>query len=319
MDNFFKSSYIIKLVLKWKWQLLIILFSTIVLSIIFSGPYFIKPKYKSYAVIYPANIAPYSAENNTEQMLQLLKSEDILVSIINKFHLNREYKVDTNDKYFRSKMINILSSNMSIKKTEYESVLIEVLDQDAVQACDMLKEFLNLMNDKARQLQRQKTSEIVKINHDQMIDKQHAIDSIEDRLEILRKEYNILDYNIQVKEYSKGYVKSVTSGHGNNTNDIAVTLQNLKTFGGEYKLLEAYLYGLLQSYNIIRTEYDKSVSDLSKNLTYANIVTNPVVADKKCYPIRWLIVLVTSVSTLLFSLMLFSFIGNKRKTENIPQ
>jgi hypothetical protein len=49
------------------------------------------------------------------------------------------------------------------------------------------------------------------------------------------------------------------------------------------------------------------------------MVTNPVPADKKSYPVRWLIIAITSVSALLFSLMLFSFIGNRRKSEDITQ
>jgi uncharacterized protein involved in exopolysaccharide biosynthesis len=319
MDNFFKSSFIIKLVLKWKWHLLVVFVLSVILSVVFSEPFFIKPRYKSFAVVYPANISPYSAENNTEQMLQLLNSEDLLLSIVKKFKLNQEYKVDTNDKYFRTKVLGRLKDNLNIKKTEYESILIEISDHDAAKACEMVKEFINLMNLKARELQRQKTSEIVKINYDQMTNKLHQIDSIENRLQTLRKEYNILDYNIQVKEYSKGYVKNISGGKGNAKNDISTTLENLKNYGGEYRLLESYLESLVVSYNGLKGEYDRSLSDMTKELTYTNIVTTPVPADKKSYPIRWLIVSITSVSALLFSLMLFSFIGARRKTEEITQ
>jgi hypothetical protein len=292
---------------------------SVIFSVIFSGPFFIKPKFKSFAVIYPANIAPYSAENNTEQMLQLLNSEDLLLGIVKKFKLNIEYQIDTADKYYRTKVLGRLKNNLSVRKTEYESVVIEIADYDANQACEMVKEFINLMNLKARELQRNKTAEIVKINFDQMTDKLRQIDSIENRLKTLRKDYNILDYKIQVKEYSKGYVKNVTNGKGNIKNDISTTLENLKTYGGEYYLLDTYLWGLINSYNIIKTDYDKSISDLNKELTYANMITNPVPADRKSYPIRWLIVTITSVSAILFSLMLFSFIGNRRKSEEITQ
>jgi uncharacterized protein involved in exopolysaccharide biosynthesis len=319
MDNFFKSSYIIKLILKWKWHLLVIFFLSVLLGVVFSDPFFIKPKYKSYSVIYPANIAPYSAENNTEQMLQLLNSDDLLLGIVKKLKLNHEYGIDTSDKYYRTKVLGRLKSNLNIRKTEYESVIIEIFDHDAVQACEMVKEFINMMNLKARQLQREKTAEVVRINYDQMNDKLRQIDSIEKRLQLLRKEYNILDYKIQVKEYTKGHVKEVTAGRGSSKNDISTTLDNLKIYGGEYRLLNSYLLGLIKSYNTIKEEYDKSVSDLNKELTYANIVTNPVPAEKKSYPVRWLIVTIISISALLFSLMLFSFIGARKKTEKISQ
>ncbi len=314
MDNFFKSTNIIKLLLNWKWHLLIIISSAIVLSIVFSGPYFIKPKYKSYAVIYPSNIAPYSTENNTEQMLQLLKSEDLLFNIARKFNLNVEYKIDSTDKYYHSEIIQRLGDNISIKKTEYESVLIEVYDNNPVQACNMVKEFINEMNLEARKLQRDKTAEVVKIEFNQMISKKRQIDSIENRMQYLRKEYNILDYNIQVKEYSKGFVK--LGGHESSSSPISLTLDNLKQYGGEYRMLNLFIEDLIKSFNTIKADYDKSISDMNKELTYASIVTNPIPADEKAYPIRWLIVTVTTLSAFLLSIMLFLLIGmRKNKSE----
>jgi capsular polysaccharide biosynthesis protein len=305
--------------LKWRWHLIVIFCITVILSIVFSGPFFIKPKYKSFAVLYPSNIAAYSEESTTEQMLQLLKSEDMLLSIVKKFKLYEEYNVDTTDRYYRTKIIAQVEDNLIIRKTEYESVVIEVFDENPHKACDMVNDFIDIMNLKARELQRSKTAEVVKINHDQMADKLRQIDSIENRLMVLRKDYNILDYNIQVKEYSKGYVKGIASGKVNSKNEIATTLDNLKSYGGEFKLLDAYLLGLIESYNKIKTEYDKSLSDMSKELTYANIVTKPVPAEKKSYPVRWLIVGISSISALLLSLMLFSFIGARKKTEEITQ
>ena len=315
MDNFFKSSSILKSILTWKWHLLIIMSAAILLSTMFSGPYFIKPKYKSYAIIYPSNIAPYSTENNTEQMLQLFNSEDLLLDIVNQFKLYIEYNIDTTAKNYRTSIIQQLKENLSVKKMEYESVLIEIYDENPIQACDMVKEFINRMNFKARQLQRGKTAEVVKLLNNELMDKRQQIDTIESRMQFLRKEYNILDYDIQVKEYSKGYVKSISGGHGNAKNDISNTLDNLKQYGGEYRLLDSYLAGLITGYNEVKKDYDKSVSDLNKELTYANIVTNPVPADRKSYPVRWLIVTITTISSVVLSLMLFSLLGARRKKQ----
>jgi uncharacterized protein involved in exopolysaccharide biosynthesis len=319
MTNFFKSSYIIKLVLNWKWHLLVIFILAVALSSIFSGPTFIKPKYKSYAVIYPSNIAPYSTETTTEQMLQLLKSEDILFDVVKKFKLYEEYKIDTSGKYYRAKIIKKLEDNITIKRTAYESVLIEVYDNSPIQACEMVNEILRLMNQKAQYLQRNKTAEIVKIYLDQLEFKRKQIDSIETRLNYLRTNYNILDYNIQVEEYSKGYVKKINLQRGGINDDISTTLNNLKQFGGEYRLLDASLWGLQEAYIELKREYDKSLSDLNKELTYANIVTKPIVPDKKAYPVRWLIVCITTISSILLSLILFSTIDSLKKSETTPQ
>jgi hypothetical protein len=317
MDELFKTTNIIRLILRWKWPLLIIFLVALIASSVLSGPYFIKPKYKSFAIVYPANLTPYSDENNTEQLLQVLQSEDLLFQIAKDFKLAKDYGLDTTDYLFRSKLMKKLSENVFIKRTEFESVMIEVYDYDANRAYKMVFALIDLMNYKIRNMHQEKAAEMVNLYKFELDQKQHQIDSIEGRLQFLRKEYNILEYKTQVKEYSKGFVKSITSGHKNPPVEINNTLTNLKEHGGEYTLLESYLWGLTNDYNQIKSEYDKAITDFNKKLTYSSVVTNPIAADKKSKPIRWLIVTITTASSLLLGLILFSIFGNPvRKDEN---
>ena len=53
-----------------KWQGFIFWLLSAILAGVFSGPTFITPKFESHAIVYPANIEPYSDESETEQMLQ---------------------------------------------------------------------------------------------------------------------------------------------------------------------------------------------------------------------------------------------------------
>lgn len=317
MDELLKTTNIIRLIFRWKWPLLIIFLVALLASSVLSGPYFIKPKYKSFAIVYPANLTPYSDENNTEQLLQVLQSEDLLYKIAMDFKLAKDYNLDTTDYMFRSKLMKKLTENVLIKRTEFESVMIEVFDYDANRALKMVNKLIDLMNEKIRNLHQEKAAEMVNFYKFQLDNKQQQIDSIENRLQYLRKEYNILEYKTQVKEYSKGYVKSITSGHKNPPAEINNTLTNLKEHGGEFTLLESYLWGLMNDYNQIKSEYDKAITDYNKKLTYSSVVTHPIAADKKSKPVRWLIVTITTSSALLLGLILFSIFGNPvRKEEN---
>jgi len=102
MDNFFNSKNIVDILLKWKLHLAIIVVVTVAVSAIISSPLVITPLYKSYTVVYPSNISPYSDENETEQMVQILQSRDIRDSVIMKFDLARHWKIDSNYQYFMS-------------------------------------------------------------------------------------------------------------------------------------------------------------------------------------------------------------------------
>ena len=92
MENYFSNIHMMNIFFKWKWHLLAIAVIAALLAAIFSGAVFIKPRYKSYALIYPSNIAPYSDESESEQMLQWMLSEDIRDSVMKKFDLPKHYE-----------------------------------------------------------------------------------------------------------------------------------------------------------------------------------------------------------------------------------
>jgi hypothetical protein len=316
MNSFFDSKNLLQLILKWKIHIAIITVVAIALSILFSSPFFIKPKYKSFAIVYPSNLIPYSSETPTEQMLQLFKSEDISFTLVQKFHLARHYGIDTTDSKYFSKLKDEFDGNVSISKTEFESIIIEVYDTDPILACNMVREIINMMNIKARDLQREKTSEVVNIYKDQLDFKKHQIDSIQARMTFLRQEYNLFDYNIQVKEMTKGYVKNLSGSHGGSS-EINKLMGNLGEYGGEFQFLDGYLSSLTKSYAKIKTEYDQSYSDLTKQLTYTNIVTSPYPAENKSYPVRWLIVLVSTFSCLFLAVIIISIIERTRSRKKV--
>ena len=213
-------------------------------------------------------------------MLQLLKSEDIIFKIADKFKLGPRYSIDSNDVYYKSKIINKYNDMVAVHKTEYESVYIEAFDFDPIVACNIVSEIIHQMNLKARDLQRNKTMEIVKLYKDQLDFKMKQIDSIEKRMTVLRKEYNVMSYDYQIKEITKGLATNNASGR-KISNDVEKTFENIKVYGGEYVNLDRYLLSLANSYNDIKVLYDKSLSDATKELTYANLDTTPVPVDKK--------------------------------------
>ncbi|NLA24225.1 MAG: hypothetical protein GX879_04585, partial [Bacteroidales bacterium] len=54
-----------------------------------------------------------------------------------------------------------------------------------------------------------------------------------------------------------------------------------------------------------------------KELSFAHVVTHPYPADKKSYPIRWLIILFSVVGSLFASIMVISIIeSHKEKSQN---
>ena len=95
MNEYLQSADIFKMLARYSKPLIIVGVISLVASAIFSGPAFIKPKYKSFAILYPTNLIAYSQESATEQLVQLLQSADIRDQLINSFNLYQHYEIDT--------------------------------------------------------------------------------------------------------------------------------------------------------------------------------------------------------------------------------
>ena len=134
--------------------------------------------------------------------------------------------------------------------------------------------------------------------------KKNEIDSLEVLLEEYRLKYGILDYAAQTKEYSRAYARALSGGNQKALAESRRMLDLLAQKGGEYQIIEDRQYKAKSSYNDFKLDVENLKKDLVKEWTYEHIVTSPIPADKKSYPIRWLIV-VASVGASVFLAFLF--------------
>ncbi|PID94008.1 MAG: hypothetical protein CSA95_05045 [Bacteroidetes bacterium] len=321
MENYFSNLNLLKLINKWKFHLLIILFLALVGSAFLSGPRFVKPRFKSVAIVYPSNIAPYSDESETEQMLQWFGSQDIKDRIVEIFDLGKHWGIDKNYKHYYSTMMYEYGRNIKISKTMYESVAIEVTDYDAQRACDIANELIKLYNQKIRKIHRAKYREVVDAYERMMAWKMTEIDSVESVLYDIRTTYGIVDYGTQSHEMARGFLRTV-DGAGNariNTQEVNKLKNNMELHGGEFVIANTRLYKLMEEYNLISREYDIAKKELDKEFSYTNVVSYPYPADKKSSPVRWLIVLVTLVATFLVSMFVISLVENHKLREELKK
>jgi len=320
MESQFYNINILHLLLKWKYHIGIIVLIAIVLSAIFSGPVFITPKFKSYAVVYPSNIAPYSDENETEQMLQIIQSRDITDQIIEMYNLSEHYKIDKDYKYYYTTMLWEYSQNVSISKTPNEAVSIEVRDKDPQTACNMVNSMIDLYNNKVRELHEEKFGEVVQMYERALTKKENYIDSLKLRLQELGVNYGLLDFSHQSEQVTRGHLKTFDGAGSSRVNEKEVEKlkNNLEDKGGELMLLRNLLNTESIKYIDMKNEYDIAKMDYDRKFTYTNVITKPYVADKKAYPVRWLIVVVTALAaffvTFISILILENFKGMSAKT-----
>ena len=309
-----KNFDLLNILWKWKRTLLIVIGLSVILSSIFSSSYFIKPKYKSVAVIYPSNLTPYSEESPTEQMLQLFQSDSIFNHVADYFHLIQHYRLDSGSATIHNDLLGMYNENVSIKKTEYEAVKIEVMDQQPEVACNMINEMVNAFNAFTLNINKAKSRELVKIYADQMKTKEIQIDSINTALKELGVKFGIIDYKAQSRELSKEYYRTVASGNEKKITELTNALRNLEERGGKFHELQQHLVQATGEYAKLVSQHNTVVNDSEKFLTYTNVVVKPFPSDKKAYPVRWLIVTIATFAATLFSLILIMIIEGRRNS-----
>lgn len=307
MNNEFSFSGLIKLFRRNIKALLIIGLVATILSGIFSGPQFIRPKFKSTAVVYPENLFPYSIESQTEQMIQIFNATSIRDFIIDKYDLYVRWEVDTTSKKAKHYINEMYNENISVNRTNYESVIINVMDFSADTAKLIADDILEQFNAKTREIKRSKSREGLVMAEEALVYRRTKIDSIAKRLDSLRLEKNILHYDIQATQVTQGYYRMLAMGKGGAKIDEARDLlTNLETYGGEFIELSLMMRYYLDDYAKWTIQRNDFYNDVNKRLTYLSVIENPEVPVKKSYPVRWVIVVSVVMGTMLMAVVLIS-------------
>ena len=315
MANYFNNQNLLEIVWKWKKHFIVVGILAFVLSAFFSSSIFIKPKYKSTARIYPSiNIYVFSEESQSEQLLEFITSPDIKLQTIEAFNLDQVYRIKKDESQYLTRMMNEFNDNVKFKKTEFETIEIQVMDTDPVRASNMCDSIVSFLNEKVRLIHKIKHDEVAGIAKRDYAYISHKVDSLEEKLNFLRTNYQILDYRLQTEEITKGMVR-VLAQQGKNSpagKELTLWLKNLSEKGGEFEILDKQQRKMISQKDSIMKVYDQSISSANKKISYGQLVERPMPADKKSYPVRSVIVLLSTLSALFVALLAILLIENKQ-------
>ena len=242
MESFFKTQSLFNLILKWKFHLAGFVILAGILAIIFSSDFFIKPKYESSAVIYPSGMKSFSDESETEQMLEIISSNDIMFKLIETFDLPKHYDIDREQKQYIHKIVKAFQGNVSFKKTANEAVEIVVRDENPQIASDMVDSIISFYNEKVLNINKLKSAELVVIYKNEMIKRNAEIDSLSSVITRLRKEYGILHMPAQVEKFTEAIYL------GKSLNEAREVLGGWKEMGSEYQKTDSLFFYAIADY-----------------------------------------------------------------------
>jgi len=305
---------LIRVLFNYKKVLILITLLALVASTI--AAFIIKPKFKSTAIIYPpvANQASkelftlmkqegltvFGETEEAEQFLQILTSRTLKDSVINKLNLMDHYGIQPNERYAKFKTYERYEDNIRVKPTQYQSVAIEVLDRNPEMAAKMANTVVDLSDSIMRSVKAQVAQKALLALEAQFEKGLQEMQVLEDSLSNVMLK-GVVDLKKQSEQYYKDYTKALLANDKRAIDILEKQIKPLQQYGGKYKRyrneikeMALHLTEMRQGLKVARIEAQQTIPSQF-------VVDRAVAADKKAYPKRALVIILSTLSSIFFA------------------
>ncbi|MDD3878294.1 MAG: hypothetical protein PHT69_16870 [Bacteroidales bacterium] len=316
----FDSSDLMIFFVKWFKPLLIVGIAAIVFSVLFSSPLFITPKYKSTVVMFPTatnslskallsentggkqDILEFGEQEQAEQLLQILNSSEIRDRIVEKHGLMAHYEIDNSSKFKMTRLFKEYENNIKFRRTEFMAVEIAVMDKDPQKAADIANDISMLLDTVMNRMQKERSVRGFEIVEREYMGLINEIKVMEDSMSTLRK-LGVHDYESQSQVITEQLAIALAANNSRGVTALENQLEVLAEYAGSYVSLRDALEHEKKQLSHIKSKYEEAKVDAEQNLPHKFIVDRAYKAEKKSYPVRWLIVLITTFFSLLLAVI----------------
>ena len=248
------------------------------------------------------DLLAYGETEDAERLLQILNSHRIRDRIIEKYYLYAHYEIDPSEPGARANMALTYNGNVSASLTRFGSIRVQVLDTDPELARDMANDMAFLVDSVANSMRNERARDAYNLALHALAKSSEQIAQAEDSLAILH-DLGIYDFETQVEGLTAQYGMAVASGRMGAAKTLKKDLERLGTMANGYNNLSAYLEAAYEQQSLIKKRVELMRVDAETQLSSSFIVDYASAADKKSKPVRWLIVVMTSIVAVLAAFM----------------
>ncbi|MBL4593576.1 MAG: hypothetical protein JKX68_07155 [Flavobacteriales bacterium] len=314
---------------KWRKPLMIVTLVAAICSIVVS--LLIENKYKSTVVLFPTTTSSISkallSENNNgkedvlrfgeeeeaEQMLQILNSDEIRDRIINKYNLAHHYGIDDDEEFRFTKLQKEYEDNVTFERTKFMSVEINVLDHNPDTAAMIANDIANFLDTVKNRMRRVVAVEALQIVGDEYDAQLSYLKQLDDSLSGIRK-LGIINVRAQSERLTEQMAIAILKGKKSAAEQLQVRLDTLSKYSGIFIGIQDQITLEHKRLAVIRTKLREAKVDAERSLQHKFIVNNAFAAEKKSYPIRWLIVVISTLASFLLTLVFILFVESIKST-----
>lgn len=325
VNSGFDSSRLLVFLYRWRKLLLITGAAAAILSMFFSSSIFIPPLYRSTVIMYPASsnsvskallnenpgtsqdLLEFGEDAQTEQMLQILNSNKIKDRVIRQFDLADHYGIDTNSRFRNLRLYRKYESNITFKRTEYMAVKISVLDKDPQLAADIANTIAALLDSVKNDMQKERAVQGYRIVEAEYLKLKDEIRSMEDSLTVIRK-LGVHDYETQAEMINQQLAIEIAKGNKRGIEALESKLAVLAQYGSAYVSLRDALEYEKKQLSFVKSKYEEAKIDASENIPQKFVVETAYKSERKAYPIRWIVVTLSTLGALFMAILAIQLI-----------
>ena len=277
----------------------------------------IEEKFESTVTLYPSKtssvsfgeinnedqtVSKFGEEEEAEQMLQILESAKIREEIISTYDLINHYEIDTSGKYIYTELNETYSDNISFKRNKNGAVLITVMDKSPDTAALIANEIAALY-DKTKNA----------MIHDRALTdfniKKEKLKKLENEMQALRDTMSALSsLGVVTADAYQGLTDAMLKASDKKTKDeYKQKLHMTEKYGSTLKAFQIETEFLSERIATLKSSYEQAETDANSFPSHKFTVEEATAAEKKSYPVRWLIVVISTFSTVLFTCVLLLF------------
>lgn len=314
----FDSTHLLLFMYKWRKTLTVLTATAALSSIVVS--LLIPNKYKSEVILYPTttssiakallsdnpgtknDILQFGEEEEAEQMIQVLTSDEIMWRIADKYKLLSHYRIDSTAEFRKTFLVRQFQSNISIQRTEFTSVKIEVMDEDPQYAANIANDIADLYDTIRTKIRKERAMQGLKIVEVTYNSLKTEVEAMQDSLNVLMK-LGVNDYESQSDRLNEAISKAILEGKTAAAKALQEQLKIVSTYGEAYISLRDNLEFVRKNLSEVKQKYEEAKVDAEQSLSDKFVVNRAYPSELKAYPIRWLIVAVSTFSAFLLSLL----------------
>jgi hypothetical protein len=294
--------------------------------------FLITPLYRSEVIMFPAitnspskallneqstgrdDILALGDEEDSEQLLQVLHSDKIRDRVAAAFDLYSVYRIKPDNQHRNTDLRKAYERHFSYEHTKFSSVRVEVLDRDPERAAAMANFISDQVDSVYKEMAFERAGKGYELVKKKVTGLEQDIAMMTDSMRILR-ELGVHDYRTQTERYNEYMGAAIVKGDNRAIKEFEERFKVLAQYGGAYVSLEDRLSAEIKRLSVLRMKLEHAQADLENDMPHKFVVNRAQAADKKHYPIRWLIIAMSTISAFLIAMLLIIVQENVKKIQ----